>query len=163
MILRNCGSQRTTASLAAIKLPRQPGHTGFQQWDKFASQTSAAIDLTAGERYFIEVLYRENRLQDNASIGVSTGGAAMAPIPAANLLSYGNDPDNFDDDDLPDSWEMAYELDPTDNGRIDPVNGANGDVDGDGISNLIECLAGTDPGTVGGVVNFIRILRHPVE
>ncbi len=47
-----------------------------------------------------------------------------------------------DSDGMPDTWETANGL-----GRFDAtgVNGANGDLDGDGFSNLDEFLAGTQP------------------
>ena len=50
--------------------------------------------------------------------------------------------DNIDSDDdndeLPDIWEEKYGLDPL-------VADANGDLDGDGYSNITEYFAGTDP------------------
>jgi len=60
-------------------------------------------------------------------------------------LSYGleylintqpQDPDS-DNDGLPDGWEWKYGLDPTDGSSIG-VNGATGDQDGDGMTNLQE-------------------------
>ena len=58
-----------------------------------------------------------------------------------------------DGDGLPDGWEVQYGLDPLDNGALsfrtggagDPKNGALGDPDGDGINNLAELAAGTNP------------------
>lgn len=58
-----------------------------------------------------------------------------------------------DGDGLPDGWEVQYGLDPLDNGTTsyrtglagDPKNGALGDPDGDGINNLAELAAGTNP------------------
>ena len=43
-----------------------------------------------------------------------------------------------DGDGLPDGWEVANELDPLDNGSVNPSNGPNGDPDGDGLTNLLE-------------------------
>jgi glycosidase len=48
-----------------------------------------------------------------------------------------------DNDGLPDTWETAHGLDPWD---ADGVQGADGDRDGDQMSNREEFLAGTDPG-----------------
>ena len=58
-------------------------------------------------------------------------------IPA--LTSYDSDGDG-----MPDAWEELYGLDPLD---ATGVNGAYGDADHDGLSNLAEYLAGTSPTT----------------
>lgn len=50
-----------------------------------------------------------------------------------------------DGDGLPDGWELQYGLDPLDNDSTNSVNGADGDVDGDGFSNLNEYLLNGDP------------------
>ncbi len=50
-----------------------------------------------------------------------------------------------DDDGLPNCWEEYYGLDPGDDGSILLVNGASGDPDGDGLSNLEELQGGQNP------------------
>lgn len=55
-----------------------------------------------------------------------------------------NDNDS-DADGLLDGWEMSYGLDPLSSEGDD---GANGDFDGDGMSNYDEYLAGTNPSAV---------------
>ena len=54
-------------------------------------------------------------------------------------------PPDADNDGLPDSWETANRLSPTDDGSVDASNGPAGDPDADGSNNLEELTRGTDP------------------
>ena len=58
----------------------------------------------------------------------------------AEVNTYGTNPNNSDTDGdgLPDAWEVHNELDPLDNGSIDPSNGPGGDPDEDGFDNALE-------------------------
>ena len=91
---------------------------------------------------------------DDDEDGVADGADAF-PLDAAESLDsdsdgVGNNADAFpldaswsgdvDDDGMPDSWESQYGLD-ADDVRYD----ADNDLDGDGISNLDEFTAGSDP------------------
>lgn len=72
-------------------------------------------------------------------------------------FQLGTDPTNpdTDGDGLPDGWEVAYGLDPLDpNGD----NGANGDPDHDGVTNIDEYNGGTDPSVINGTARVYRLL-----
>ncbi|MCS7008633.1 MAG: hypothetical protein NZL93_01690, partial [Chthoniobacterales bacterium] len=54
--------------------------------------------------------------------------------------------EDSDGDELPDVWELRYGLEPDNPGSAkDPEHGANGDPDGDGVTNIDEFENGTDP------------------
>ena len=64
-------------------------------------------------------------------------------VPLAPLL----DPGDRDGDGLPNTFELSFNLDPDDNGLGvdgDPNNGADGDPDGDNLSNLAEYNEGVN-------------------
>lgn len=85
--------------------------------------------------------------------GEGTGSAQTEGWP--RLLILETDPLVMDTvgDGLPDGWKVRYGLDPLDDGTInwrtgepgDPRNGPQGDLTGDGFTNLQHFLAGTDP------------------
>ena len=56
-----------------------------------------------------------------------------------------------DADGMPDEWETAFGLDPNNS------NDAGGDADGDGLTNLSEYLAGTDPGDAASALRLTTV------
>ncbi len=56
------------------------GFTGYREWNKYASQKTAAVSLNAGQIYYFEVLYKEGTGGDNISLGwAKPGEATTAP------------------------------------------------------------------------------------
>ena len=63
------------------------GWTDFQQWNKYASQTSASISLTAGQSYYIEVQQQEGGGGDHVSVGWRGPGISeITPISISSNL-----------------------------------------------------------------------------
>ena len=72
------------------------GWTNSRQWTKYATQQSAAVSLTAGQKYYIEALHKEGTGGDHVSVGWQLpGGALERPIPGSRLMPFessGNTP-----------------------------------------------------------------------
>ncbi|HEV7609245.1 MAG TPA: PA14 domain-containing protein, partial [Steroidobacteraceae bacterium] len=60
--------------------------TNPREWTKFASQKSASINLTAGQKYYIEVLHKEATGGDNFAVSWQGPGIPQAVI-GGNLIS----------------------------------------------------------------------------
>ncbi|MFO7534787.1 MAG: LamG-like jellyroll fold domain-containing protein [Kiritimatiellia bacterium] len=67
---------------------------------------------------------------------------------------------DFDNDGLPSWWEEKYGLDP--NSTNDPNDGANGDPDGDGLSNMQEFLMAVTNGP-GGLQYFMNPINADTD
>jgi len=63
--------------------------TNFRQFDKFTTQKSAAIKLTAGSKYYIEVLQKQGAGDGHMSVQWQLPSAKIeCPIPASRLSAY---------------------------------------------------------------------------
>lgn len=122
-----------------------------QQWDAKPSQKSALIRLVAGQRYFLEALHKEGSSGDHVAIAWQIPGGTRGLIPATALESFTADPNDLDNDELPDVWEGAHGYSVTDNGTTNPDQHPLADPDRDGYTNLEESQLGTNPVVRGGV------------
>jgi hypothetical protein len=68
------------------------GWTNSREWNKYSTQKSAAISLTAGNRYYVEVLQKEGGGGDNLAVGwLKPGQSDTAPsevVPGSQLSPY---------------------------------------------------------------------------
>ena len=75
-----------------VRIASVPEWTAWRQWNKLASQKSAAITLTAGQRYYVEALQKEDGSGDNLSVGwAKPGEPTTAPsevIPGSVLFPF---------------------------------------------------------------------------
>jgi PQQ-dependent dehydrogenase (s-GDH family) len=64
--------------------------TASREWNKYTTQKSAAITLTAGQLYYVEAIMKEGSQGDNMAVGwAKPGQSTSAPsevIPGANLV-----------------------------------------------------------------------------
>ena len=74
-----------------IKIAYNTSSTKSREWNKYASQKSVAINLTAGQIYYVEALMKESNGVDNLSVGwARPGQSTSAPsevIPGSSLLT----------------------------------------------------------------------------
>ena len=75
------------AAANKVQIASVSGWTDFQQWNKYASQTSASISLTAGQSYYIEVQQQEGSGGDHLSVGWRGPGISdITPISISGNL-----------------------------------------------------------------------------
>ena len=65
--------------------------TGFQEWEKSASQKSTSIYLQSGTKYYIEALQKGDNHNDHLSVGWTTpNGTLERPLPGKYLIPFGS-------------------------------------------------------------------------
>lgn len=114
------------------------GATDPRQWDKFSSQKSAPVRLTAGTRYYIEALHKQGIGTDHLAVGWQLPNGVMArPIQGFRLSPF--------------SGELMPEvtIDHPSNGQtyMAPVNiEISGSLTGfRGVSPRVDLFAGSTP------------------
>ena len=66
--------------------------TGVREFTRFATQISASVTLTAGQKYYIEALHKEGSGTDHFSVAWQTPGSSQwIVIPGDVLVPYGTD------------------------------------------------------------------------
>ncbi|RPD45038.1 T9SS C-terminal target domain-containing protein [Hymenobacter sediminis] len=72
-----------------VRIASVTGHTNAREWNKYASQKSAPITLTAGRRYYVEALHKEQGGGDLVSVAWQLPNGTMeGPIPGSQLAPY---------------------------------------------------------------------------
>jgi regulation of enolase protein 1 (concanavalin A-like superfamily) len=119
------------------------GKVILDDWSQHSRrERKVRLELKAGHRYALQVEYYA-RVNGFIRMLWSGPGTPKKPIPQSQLYSpahpaYGEIPDK-DHDGLPDSWEQLHNLNDTD------ASDAAVDSDQDGLTNLQEFQAGTNP------------------
>ncbi|MDB5102945.1 MAG: carbohydrate-binding protein [Fibrobacteres bacterium] len=72
-------------STTRVRIAYHNDWTTPRQWTKVATQQSAAISLTAGQKYWIEAIHKESTGGDNLAVAWQGPGIAQQVIPGAYL------------------------------------------------------------------------------
>jgi hypothetical protein len=79
----------STDPASKVKIAYHTYYTGFREWNKYATQKSAAINLQAGQSYYVEVLHKNGGGGDNVSVKWDMpNGVTEMPIGASRLSPY---------------------------------------------------------------------------
>jgi regulation of enolase protein 1 (concanavalin A-like superfamily) len=129
-----------------VKIARlTEGATAYRAYTTRAEQHSQPITLQGGQRYYFEVLHKENTGSDHLSVAwTRPGETSPEVITGAYLEPYAGSLADTDDDGLPDVWQAAHGLG-AGASLTSAASGAYGDADGDRLVNLLEYQRGLDP------------------
>ncbi|HYD42153.1 MAG TPA: cellulase family glycosylhydrolase [Anaeromyxobacter sp.] len=72
----------------ATRIAYVDGWTDPRQWAKYPTQKSASINLTAGQKYYVEVLHKEATGGDHFAVSWSGPGMAQAVIGATYISPF---------------------------------------------------------------------------
>lgn len=78
-----------SSASGAVQIASIAGWSGYNVWDKFASQQSVPVSLVAGQQYYIEALQKEGGGGDHVQVAwTGPGIAAITVIPGSALQPY---------------------------------------------------------------------------
>lgn len=69
----------------ASRIAYVSGWTNSREWTKYTTQQSSAINLTAGQKYYVEVLHKEGTGGDNVAVAWQGPGISQQVIPGSAL------------------------------------------------------------------------------
>jgi hypothetical protein len=75
--------------LNAKRIAWVTGYTAAREWTKYASQKSAAVNLVAGQTYYLHALHKEGIGSDHMAVGWQLpNGTLERPIPGSRLSPF---------------------------------------------------------------------------
>ncbi len=72
---------------AAASVSGSGNATGYLEWNKYASQISAAFALTSGQSYYLDAVHKEGSGGDHVSVGWTIPGVTGTNVIAASFLT----------------------------------------------------------------------------
>jgi hypothetical protein len=116
--------------------------------------TDASMPTVSDNLYTGAVLLTQSaRIKAVAFVGSANASAVSSALFLKLSPQPGGDPD-ADGDGMPDEWEVFYFQ-----GTSNPLGAAGYDYDGDGLVNLSEYIAGTDPTNSASVLRLLTVDR----
>ena len=72
----------------ATRIAYVDGWTNSREWGKYSTQQSASVSLTAGQKYYVEVLHKEGSGGDNVAVAWQGPGISQQVIGGSFLSPY---------------------------------------------------------------------------
>lgn len=124
--------------------------TGYLVWDRYKTQSSALLDLVAGEQYFVEVIHKENTGADYLRVEMGRAGADFAVVGAQQVVAYvepvleGGTGVAVDEGAV---YGEGYHIGYTSGMNLAEYDASYPvpDQDNDGVPDFYERIVGTDP------------------